>query len=70
MTNEEFENLPLCLAYKNPGSPNGCRSHPNNNDDWDELEDPCDGCCWNKYVFKRSDNIESHLYTDVISWAK
>ena len=70
MTKEEFESLPFCLAYKDPGSSDGCCCHPNNDDDWDELEDPCEECCWNKYVFKRSNDIESCSYTDVISWAK
>lgn len=23
-----------------------CRKSPNNNDDWDELEDPCSNCGW------------------------
>lgn len=44
MTIEEIRKLPACLYYENPGSPDGCRRHPNNDDDWDELEDPCYWC--------------------------
>ena len=27
-----------------------CRKSPNNNDDWDELEDPCENCRWRASV--------------------
>lgn len=49
MTNEEFDKLPLCTFYRNPGASDGCSRHPNNNDDWDELEDPCAYCSGNKW---------------------
>lgn len=44
MTYEEFETLPDCLYCENPGRPDGCHKHPNNDDDWDEMEDPCEFC--------------------------
>lgn len=67
MTLEEFKKLPYCLAYKDPGASDGCPCHPNNDDDWDELEDPCDGCCWNKYVYEKSHNIELESYKDLLA---
>ena len=54
MTNEEYNQfIPFCLRYKEPGKPNGCRKHPNNNDYWDELEDPCEHCTWWSYVNRK-----------------
>ena len=34
-----------------------CSNSPNNNDDWDELEDPCSNCVW-----RQCTEIEMHPF--------
>ena len=51
MTEEEFKKLPGCLRYKDPE--NQCHKMPNQNDDWDELEDPCVECTGFPYFARK-----------------
>jgi hypothetical protein len=51
MTEEEFQKLPSCLWYKDPE--HECPKMPNQNDDWDELEDCCGGCTGFPYFARK-----------------
>lgn len=68
MKEEEFDKLPFCIRYKN-AEKNCPKLH---SDNWDELEDCCDGCGGNKYFTKKSfpSFIMDKTYDEIISGMK